>query len=61
MPIWVIAVKVAPGSVALGRNSPTMRRCALELIGRNSVQSLDEAQKGRFEVTHRRSSGSLSG
>jgi hypothetical protein len=37
VPIWVMAVKVAPGSVADGRNSPTMRRCALEEMGRNSV------------------------
>src|SRR5690606_16958258 len=38
VPIWVIAVNVAPGSVADGRNSPMMRRCALDEIGRNSVR-----------------------
>ncbi len=38
VPICVIAVKVAPGSVALGRNSPTMRKWALDEIGRNSVR-----------------------
>ncbi len=37
VPICVMAVKVAPGSSAEGRNSPMIRRCALEEIGRNSV------------------------
>src|SRR5690606_16986485 len=37
VPIWVIAVNAAPGSAPPGRSSPTMRRCALEEIGRNSV------------------------
>ena len=32
------AVKAAPGSCAFGRNSPRIRRCALEEIGRNSVR-----------------------
>src|SRR5690625_270554 len=38
VPIWVMAVKAAPGSAAPGKNSPTMRRCAEEEIGRNSVR-----------------------
>ena len=33
VPICVIAVKVAPGSLALGKNSPARRRCALDEIG----------------------------
>src|SRR5690606_34157642 len=37
VPVCVIAVKAAPGSCADGRNSPKMRRCELEAIGRNSV------------------------
>ena len=37
VPICVIAVKAAPGSCAPGRNSPRMRRCALDDTGRNSV------------------------
>src|SRR5690606_13539057 len=32
-----MAVKAAPGSPPPGSRSPTMRRCALEEIGRNSV------------------------
>ena len=38
VPSWVMAVNVAPGSECDGRNSPTMRRWALEEIGRNSVR-----------------------
>jgi hypothetical protein len=38
VPSCVMAVKVAPGSVADGRNSPTMRKCALDEIGKNSVR-----------------------
>src|SRR5690606_35457475 len=38
VPSWVIAVNVAPGSVAEGSTSPRMRRCALDEIGRNSVR-----------------------
>jgi hypothetical protein len=37
VPICVIAVNVAPGSCADGRNSPAIRRWALDEIGRNSV------------------------
>ena len=36
MPIWVIAVNAAPGS-SQPKAAPTIRRCALEEIGRNSV------------------------
>ena len=38
VPICVIAVKAAPGSLALGKNSPTILKCALEEIGKNSVR-----------------------
>ena len=38
VPSCVMAVNVAPGSVADGRNSPAMRRWALEEMGRNSVR-----------------------
>jgi hypothetical protein len=37
VPNWLTAVKAAPGSVPLGRNFPTMKRWALEEMGRNSV------------------------
>src|SRR5215211_6584264 len=37
VPIWVIAVNAAPGSPQPNA-SPTMRRCALDEIGRNSVR-----------------------
>ena len=37
VPICVIAVNAAPGSSPDGRNVPTMRRWALEEMGRNSV------------------------
>ena len=35
VPIWAMP---PPGSCALGRNSPRMRRCALDETGRNSVR-----------------------
>jgi len=37
VPIWVIAVKAAPGSPPEGSSGPRIRRWALEEIGRNSV------------------------
>ena len=33
-----MAVKVAPGSVAPGKNKPAIRKCALDEMGRNSVK-----------------------
>ena len=38
VPIWVMAVNVAPGSVAPGKNKPAIRKCALDEMGRNSVK-----------------------
>ena len=38
VPSCVMAVNAAPGSPPPGRNSPTMRRCAEEDTGRNSVR-----------------------
>ena len=55
VPICVIAVKVAPGSLALGKNSPARRRCALEEIGRNSVRPCSNPRKrasNMAEVSH---------
>jgi len=37
VPSWMIAVKRAPGSPPVPSSSPTMRMCALEEMGRNSV------------------------
>src|SRR4029079_6762011 len=33
-----MALKAAPGTCPIGRNSPRIRRCALDEIGRNSVR-----------------------
>ena len=41
----MIAVKAAPGSFALGRNSPKMRKCALDEIGKNSVNPCNSPRK----------------
>ena len=41
VPSWVIAVKAAPGSAALGRKEPTIRRWALEEIG-SRLRALQE-------------------
>jgi hypothetical protein len=38
VPIWIIAVKVAPGSLDSGLNSPATLMWALEDIGKNSVR-----------------------
>ena len=52
VPICVIAVKVAPGSLAEGRNSPAIRRCALEEIGKKLSGPLDDAKNDRLDETH---------
>jgi hypothetical protein len=39
VPIWMMAVKNAPGSSPGSMSSPTMRTCAEDEIGRNSVSA----------------------
>ena len=51
MPIWVIAVNAAPGS-SQPKASPTIRRCALEEIGRNSVSPWTTPEDDGFEPAH---------
>jgi hypothetical protein len=38
VPICIIAVNFAPGSSDIPENSPKIRMCALDEIGRNSVR-----------------------
>ena len=57
MPIWVIAVNAAPGS-SQPNAAPTIRRWALEEIGRNSVSPWTTPEDDGFEPAHGRSAPS---